>query len=823
MSLDNATAIPTSTTTNPQLKRKRDEPADTRIAVDNISLGPTGSATSDTGRIFAPACLLPRAQLPLAWLDPAGDGVQMLNGSIKLFEREGEASIMVLIAKDVITKRYWAVERAAHQRFALCRLASSIERRVLEKRACARYEVTPKAQGDRLNARPELQRKRQNLLTPPPHASSPLDARMDLPEAVESSTLQPTVNSVSDRDIRNASNETQQANNQDTCLQEVLQELSKHYLDALYLSRTSVAYFVKGPLSRARNAVNDTLGSALHSSGLSAFLREMLLTTSASDKRMKDVLPTVLKELTARTRVEEGEPIKNRKTKWKPKRDRQGFLSDEKRHVEQWWQAIDQDTPVESLPVSWELHVSQKLQYLRSRETFLQVIILLETMAIESSSADMHSQYAGSLEPQINAQADKKRRRPLDLATHLEGLLDRLTIWHSLDFRSPQKKTTEGSQRDDEPEVDDELKSFCVEVVVPFYMSRLPKMAAFVNKRLGGPSAPTPLKRTTSGRPGEPAGRPGEPAQRQARSEKKARRSLHRVATDSMIQSSKTPSLHRSATDSQLQDDKQFKRESSVSLSLHSIPLARSDSQRRRPNALASLSRREIDLTAVSLATDSKLRKKAEQEARVKEAVASIRRPDRALALKENAARVDASFTKSLPGLKRNHSGQHSSSIHIAATPNASRVVAATPRKQGGIYSYRPVDAGPSAAYLAPPDAIANLSTVPQTGHRDRVISFDMTTPSNQRYKFQQSSTLVEVDPTESPVVQRSSRVDCTPSRPRALFSLTETPIAGLTSAGMRTGPMSCKSVNVVITTPTIEKSVYDTLGWNDEAYEELA
>ncbi|KAK3096326.1 hypothetical protein LTR53_019409, partial [Teratosphaeriaceae sp. CCFEE 6253] len=115
---------------------------------------------------------------------------------------------------------------------------------------------------------------------------------------------------------------------------DALQELSKQYLGALYLSRMSLAYFTKGPLSRARAAFSDP-ASALELSNLTAFLREAIMTASMADKKYRDAVSGVVIELPhtgLKTPEENGKAQKKRK--WKSKRDKTGLLQDEKEYVE---------------------------------------------------------------------------------------------------------------------------------------------------------------------------------------------------------------------------------------------------------------------------------------------------------------------------------------------------------------------------------------------------------------------------------------------------------------------------------------------------------
>ena len=111
----------------------------------------------------------------------------------------------------------------------------------------------------------------------------------------------------------------------------------------------------------------------------------------------------------------------------------------------------------------------------RVRETQLQVVLVLETLALEASAPD--APHASMSEIELSAtgthsQKPKKSRKPLNLETHLDLLADRLCIWHSMDIN--EAKTSDGDDRqpsDRRPKApepgDDSLRQFCVDVILP--------------------------------------------------------------------------------------------------------------------------------------------------------------------------------------------------------------------------------------------------------------------------------------------------------------------------------------------------------------------
>ena len=163
------------------------------------------------------------------------------------------------------------------------------------------------------------------------------------------------------------------------------------------------------------------------------------------------------------------------------------------------------------------------------------------------------------------------------------------------------------------------------------YATRLPDIASSICHKLGAPSGPSPtrpkLTRVTTADRLQPP--PTTVAQRQSR--QKPRKTLERVLTDDKSSSRRPPTtLVRSATDSVLP---RIKRETS-SVSLSAIPLEKSNMAVPK-----RYSQREVDLTAVSQATEAKSQKKVAMEQEVKGAlrgaIATLRKPNSRMAVKE--------------------------------------------------------------------------------------------------------------------------------------------------------------------------------------------
>ena len=637
--------------------------------------------------------------------------------------------------------------------------------------------------------------------------------------------------------------------------QGVLQELAKQYMEALYMSRTSLAYFTKGPLSRARVA----FVTNFNPEDFGEFLRDSILPSNAMDKKFRNGISLLVRDLPIRAEGSPEKPTKKRKKKWKAKRDKNGFFAGEDEYVESWWRTGDENDSGPSSPETIEAALRGRLPRIRNRETLLQIILALEILALEAShpskledsSKDEYRAQETQREdyqPAPGAKKPKPKRRQ-DLAALLETLIDRLCIWHSLEVNSPVKKRdTDGEDTHDESNND--LKSFCIEVIIPLYTSRIPQYATIVNKKLGGPSAPTPIKRKTT-----TARKPGEPATRQP-PEKKPRKPLARVSTDTMDRSGKhPPCLQRSATASKARP--LIKREASE-VPLHSIPFAKPQhSARRTPQQRAaarnkpslmsqiSFSKREVDLSAMSQANEAKMRKKAEVDEKLREAISTLKKPNRAMAVKEIADSTDESFAKAAAKGRRNpvQRMKVAQSVHVTATPKHVRTINATPHKGAAMASDQPSRSSgfsyvpsSSARLLAQRnDVVRSSLAVPQTGHRPRHGAANIEeTPSRGFAKFMPPGLARQPGTLNSPIAQRTAGIQATPSKPVKSLALSP-PVpserANVNSAPIRapTQPLADASPNAsrcysqkVAGEAGKPKSVYDALGW-DEEYEDLS
>jgi DNA replication regulator SLD3 len=287
--------------------------------------------------------------------------------------------------------------------------------------------------------------------------------------------------------------------------QQLFDALVVQYLEALYLSRTSLAYFVKGPLSRARAAFTSSSAQdpSLQPYDLAMQLRAMLLTASATDKKYKTKLPAILKDAHldgdgGAASDGEGGGGAAAATPWKPtpallrgksKKLRlrlggEGMYKREEEFARRWWRFHDGGAAVLDAEETLDAAVRRRVAELRVRETLAQIVLVLEVMALEGLATyrvpeevrgeepvgEARMQDEGEGEP-VAKPKKKRQKKPQDLKLLLDLLLDKLCIWQSVEqdeFIAPESKADHQMTANSvKASNGDGLRDFCTEVIIP--------------------------------------------------------------------------------------------------------------------------------------------------------------------------------------------------------------------------------------------------------------------------------------------------------------------------------------------------------------------
>ncbi|GKZ82442.1 hypothetical protein AnigIFM56816_007259 [Aspergillus niger] len=451
--------------------------------------------------------------------------------------------------------------------------------------------------------------------------------------------------------------------------QELLDGLREQYLQALYVSKTSVAYFAKGPLARCRAAFQSSNNESSKPAQLVEFYREAILTAKRMDHKYRETLPTTIQDLLLSVSDDEAAPPKRKRRSTKKKLGKNGLYPEEGDLIRKWWRdraLNDQGLPSE---MSRDAESKKHIADLRLRETQLQILLILETMALETIIAD-EKKREGNGEGADKPTKTAKGKKPQDMNVMLELHLDRLCIWHAVSFEetvvADSAKTNHLSGKKVES---DAVRDFCTEVIVPFYASRLPDKCKLITRKLGVSTAISPFTKQpqTKKTPREP----GTPVERQ-HAQKSRRRAFQRVLTDQApSQTRQPPSLSRSNT---TPAPTESRRESLDPL----LPTV-SANVRGGIQKAKRVENREVDLNAVARQHETKLKKMqmlVDQKKELDAAIHALRKPNRELVAKDIAE--DASKRLSTGGgssrkPKNPVRNPHGQGVQVAATPKGSR------------------------------------------------------------------------------------------------------------------------------------------------------
>lgn len=461
---------------------------------------------------FKPRLLLPRSSLPLAYLDTFdSNGVaeysKFFFAHVAALESPSFQEAPYLCPRLLITERnansLYAIERIRPGLYIQCKLGSWITLSQLQelrdpdgclerpsKRVCledaAQWWREISSQGEegrqfRIGQRTVEASWRQNLdlekpeyispnLTPSSHkllAAPPVeavDAAITAYEDVLQSQPQPF-----------ALNQSSQAP------EDLFKTIQRQYMESLYKSKASLAYFAKGPLSRARAAFSNCSDAPLGPRHLVDYLRTLIIPLNLLDKKYRETLPTIVAEIPMLD-MSEHEGIEAharaqrciRKSK-KEKIGKNGLYAEEETDIRQWW--LDQRV-LAPVCESEELRTdSMKTTLLeqKTREICLQIILVLEVLALEGTLPvpSIESAQGRADEEQLSQRKRRLKKQP-DLSVLLDLSIDKLCIWqtmtveqHKSSGKSVQTVTAHGEGLPAAKPDTDHLRDFCVDVILP--------------------------------------------------------------------------------------------------------------------------------------------------------------------------------------------------------------------------------------------------------------------------------------------------------------------------------------------------------------------
>ena len=405
------------------------------------------------------------------------------------------------------------------------------------------------------------------------------------------------------------------------------------------------------------------------------------------DLKYRETLPSTVRDVMLSVSDDEPTQTKKRKSR-KKKLGKNGLYPEEADFVRRWWKDRSLSENGVTIETSREAEMKKHVADLRLRETQLQILLILETMALESTvSGDTKPDDVNGKKTADEAPKKSKSKKLQDLNVVLELHLDRLCIWHAVSFDDlaipDTVKDTENNHLSGKKAESDAVRDFCTEVIVPFYASRLPDKCKLITRKFGVSSSATSTKQPAKKAPrreSESATK-RQQQQQQQQQPQRPRRTLQRVLTDEQFASQgRHPSLHRSKTAPSNPDAK--KRESMEPL----LPWA-SANVRGGIQKAKRVENLEVDLNAAALQHETKLKKvqmMVDQKKELDAAIHTLRRPNRELVAKDMAEDVNKRVSTSGGGggsarkqknPVRNPLGQ---GVQVMATPKGSRKKDAT-------------------------------------------------------------------------------------------------------------------------------------------------
>ncbi|KAK9463331.1 DNA replication regulator SLD3-domain-containing protein [Lipomyces oligophaga] len=277
---------------------------------------------------------------------------------------------------------------------------------------------------------------------------------------------------------------------------DLLRQFQHLYFETLYFSRSPLTFFAKLGISRFRALCNND------SRKIVIALGEMLQTVAEADYKYRNGIPDMLNSLEMKygvtVDIAECEEVEtqtnsstsNNQTHAPSERFYQTQVNlnrteQEKIIIRRWWNREEKVRKVSTR--------GEAINKLKRRETKMQAILVLEILSqehtLELTSAEKTKPKGKENSKTTNKTKNIKRKMiaytgGLDLRLLLDVLFDRLQIWQAvsslddlLGQDSPEKKQKQNF------DIEDDVTSFFVSVVLPFYGTRLPKETKKLHKK----------------------------------------------------------------------------------------------------------------------------------------------------------------------------------------------------------------------------------------------------------------------------------------------------------------------------------------------------
>ena len=219
--------------------------------------------------------------------------------------------------------------------------------------------------------------------------------------------------------------------------------------------------------------------------GYIAFLESLIITPTLIDKKYRDAVPACISSVDIHDQSADDvnqvsfRPKKKKMSK-KMKPGKNGLYPHEDSLIGRWWTSHDDEAESQDPATTREDITKGRISRLRIRETQLQIVVILEVLALRplGSGADVQEEDLPVALPNtaIGSEKDRplKSRRHDELTTLIDVHIDRLSIWQSIALESVETtihpptsmERVDGSNTVNN-RTDNILRDFCVDVIAP--------------------------------------------------------------------------------------------------------------------------------------------------------------------------------------------------------------------------------------------------------------------------------------------------------------------------------------------------------------------
>jgi DNA replication regulator SLD3 len=210
------------------------------------------------------------------------------------------------------------------------------------------------------------------------------------------------------------------------------------------------------------------------------FLKCLVMTTVVIDKKYRETIPEIVAKMKTQLQDSEtGTPKRKKRKAKKPRLGKDGLYPGEIDHIRRWWASYQPALRGDDEKILTATETKYHISCLRRRETQLQMILILEMLALEplvlAKGAECQLPRLESQAPSREASQEPatRKRNKHNLPVLLDVHADRLCIWQytTLDevkALAESQVPTEGHEGEKADRANsDPLRDFCVDIIIP--------------------------------------------------------------------------------------------------------------------------------------------------------------------------------------------------------------------------------------------------------------------------------------------------------------------------------------------------------------------